>query len=188
MVFGKRLAGKKRSWAILLGALLVVTSLVLLPKTIESVVAYMYKQTDSVTNILEPAKVLVDVEESFDGQTKSNVSVRNHSDIPVYIRVTVVQYWKKDGGYVPQPDDGQVYIEMGSDDWLQSGDMYYYKSPVQVGAETADLINQVTAKMPEGYTYHLDIHAEAIQSNPARAAQESWGITVDSEGEILSIP
>lgn len=184
---GKHQAKRKHRWLILAGIVLATVALILLPKIIEPVMAYMFRQTDTATNLLEPAIVMVDVEETFNGKTKSDVFVTNHSDIPVYIRATLVQYWKKDGGIVPKPAGAETPIEMGSSNWLQSGDVYYYISPVSAGGKTENLIDQATVKMPEGYTFHMDIYTEAIQAEPLRAVEEAWGVTLDENGQILSV-
>lgn len=176
---------RKSAIAIFIGMLMIVLVWLFSLDSIDSVLAYMFKQSDQVTNVLEPAAVSVDVEENFDGQTKSNVCVRNNGDVPVYIRVTLVEYWKKDGDYVPKPDGASTHIVMGSDGWLKNGMVYYYTTPVAVGEKTTDLVKSATATIPEGYTYHLDVYAEAIQAKPVDAVTQAWKVTVDETGKIV---
>ena len=186
MYRGKYSFKKKRSVFILPGILLAFFLPLLVITSFDAAMAYMYKQSDEVTNKLEMATVSVDVEETFDGTTKSNVYIRNTSNIPVYIRATIVEYWKKDGVYVPKPEGGVVIIDKLGDGWLKVGDVYFYPNQVAVNGETSNLIDKVTVTMPEGYTYHMDIYAEAIQAHPKDAVQDAWGVYVGTDGELTT--
>ena len=52
--------------------------------------ALMYRQTQSVNNQLEAAYVACTVEESFNGQTKTEIAVKNTGNIDAYLRLRLV--------------------------------------------------------------------------------------------------
>lgn len=159
-----------------LTALLVSVTLIL-GIGIGSTVAYLLDNTGAVTNTFTPANVSVDVEETFQNNTKTDVDIRNNSNIKVYIRATIVVYWKKGNDIVAPPANGSVGITMGtSQKWIYKNGIYYYTEALEPNAETDNLIEKVSVELPKGYTYHLDVHAEAIQADGlgADSAQDAW--------------
>ena len=169
---------------------LVVSLLALLLVVAGGTLAWLTAQ-DSVSNTFTPAHVTCNVEENFNGTTKSDVKIKNTSDIPVYIRASIVVTWKDSKGnvYGQKPVAGTDYtIDYGTG-WTQQGDYWYCNSEVAVGVNTPVLINsctEVSANAPEG-NYHLSVEiiAEAIQSQPARAVQQAWGVTI-SGGSVTA--
>lgn len=177
--------GMKRS------LVLVVSLLALLLVVAGGTLAWLTAQ-DSVSNTFTPAHVSCEVKETFDGTTKSDVSIKNTSDIPVYIRASIVVTWKDSSGnvYGQLPVAGTDYnMDIAAAGWVLKDGYYYCTSPVAVGANTPVLINsctEVSANAPEG-NYHLSVEviAEAIQSQPDRAVEDAWGVTVS--GGMLSV-
>lgn len=175
--------GMKRS------LVLVVSLLALLLVVAGGTLAWLTAQ-DSVSNTFTPAHVTCAVEETFDGTTKSNVSIKNTSDIPVYIRASIIVTWKDSSGnvYGQLPVAGTDYnMNIAADGWVSKDGYYYCTSPVAVGATTGTLINsctEVTGRAPDK-NYHLSVEiiAEAIQSQPDRAVEDAWGVTV-SDGTL----
>nr|MBQ8245068.1 hypothetical protein [Oscillospiraceae bacterium] len=171
----------KRS-GILLASIVLVLGI-----SIGTTVAYLLDQTGSVVNTFTPATVTVDVEETFQNNIKENVALRNKSNIKVYVRATIAEYWKKGNDIVAKPDGGSVNKVMGvMTNWLEKNGIYYYKTPLDPGAVTAELIDKVTVEIPEGYTYHLDVYAEAIQAEPASAVASAWGVQFAADGITIS--
>lgn len=177
--------GMKRS------LVLVVSLLALLLVVAGGTLAWLTAQ-DSVSNTFTPAHVTCNVEEKFDGKTKSDVTIKNTSDIPVYIRASIIVTWKDFSGnvYGQLPVAGTDYTISYGTDWTRQGDYWYYTSPVAVGAKTPVLINsctEVSANAPEG-NYHLSVEiiAEAIQSQPDRAVEDAWNVTVNNGS--LNVP
>mgnify|MGYP002762686746 CR=1 FL=1 len=179
--------GMKRS------LVLVVSLLALLLVVAGGTLAWLTAQ-DSVSNTFTPAHVTCDVEETFNGTAKSNVSIKNTSDIPVYIRASIIVTWKDSKGnvYGQLPVAGTDYtMDIAADGWVPNGGYYYYTSPVAVGATTGTLISSCTVKAgatPPGDDYKLSVEiiAEAIQSQPDRAVADAWNVTV-SNGS-LNVP
>ena len=97
--------------------IILICSAVAVCITTGSTLAYIFAKTDNRENKFEPVFVSCNVEESFDGKTKSNVIIRNTGDIEAYIRATFVVMWVSDSGAVHSsaPVEGQDYtLVMGS--------------------------------------------------------------------------
>jgi hypothetical protein len=148
------------------------------------------------------------VEEHFADNVKTNVRVRNTGDATAYIRVVVLTTWKYkdqngvDHYHVQSPMENVDYAITYAEgtNWLPGDDGYrYYAYPVPCAknAQTEDavltdiLIQRVelleNATVPDGYTLSVEIVASAIQAEPATAAVENWGLTVDQNGVITSV-
>lgn len=145
-------------------------------------VAYIITRTGAVTNTFTPGKVSVDVDEDFDNNTKSNVTVENTGDTAVYIRVAVIANWCDDAGNIVEPWSTSVLKITSS--WIKGTDgYYYYKTPVSVGGVTDSLFEGYTPDPNGSLHLEMDIIAQAIQSTPASAVENAWGVTV-SDGKI----
>ena len=177
--------GMKRS------LVLVVSLLALLLVVAGGTLAWLTAQ-DSVSNTFTPAHVTCDVvEETFDGTKKENVTIKNTSDIPVYIRASIIVTWKESSGnvYGQLPVADTDYTISYGTGWTRQGDYWYCNSEVAVGANTPELISsctEVAGKAPkENYRLSVEIIAEAIQSQPDRAVQQAWGVTI-SGGSVTA--
>ena len=193
MKFGKKAAhsGAKRS------LVLVVSVLVLLLAVAGGTLAWLTAQ-DSVNNTFTPAHVTCDVVEEFKDGIKSDVKIKNTSDIPAYIRAYIVVTWKDaddadDNVYGKLPVEGTDYtMTMSSGTaWKKGSDgYYYYTSPVAADDTTGVLISsctEKTEKAPAGYRLSVEIIAEAIQSVPTTTVGDVWGsvASVDSNGTLI---
>ena len=186
MKFGKKAAhsGAKRS------LVLVVSVLVLLLAVAGGTLAWLTAQTDGVVNTFTPAQVSCAVTEEFKGETKKNVNVENTSDIPAYIRVKLVTYRVNDAG---QHIGGTATIPpfTPGTNWVKYGEYYYYTLPVAAGEKPeTQLIGEsgITLRSyndADGGKQVIEVMAEAIQSSPAKAVGESWGVTI-SEGSVTA--
>lgn len=147
--------------------------------------AYLAARTDAIVNTFNPAKVDIRIDENFDGTTKENVKITNTGDTDVYIRATYVVTWKDaaENVYPEQPQPGVDYtIGLNPNgDWCNYKGYYYYTNPVAPGASTGVLISScapVAGRAPEGYTLSVDVLASAIQSVPAEAVGQAWGVSI----------
>lgn len=183
MKFGKNAAhgGAKRS------LVLVVSVLALVLAVAGGTLAWLTANSGPVTNTFTPAQVTCTVEETFDGTTKSDVKIKNTSNIDAYIRAYVVVTWKNAEGnvYGKLPvKDTDYTIEYATDTgWDKGSDgYYYYTSPVAANdGLTGVLITKcepVNGKAPADYDLSVEIIAEAIQSQPDSAVQQAWGVTI----------
>lgn len=178
MKFGKNAAhgGAKRS------LVLVVSVLALVLAVAGGTLAWLTANSGPVTNTFTPAQVTCTVEETFGGTTKSDVKIKNTSNIDAYIRAYVVVTWKNaDGNVYGKPVKDTDYTMPDNTKWFKSGDYYYYPDAVPSGASTGMLIKEcklIGTPPADGYSLSVEIIAEAIQSQPDSAVQQAWGVTI----------
>lgn len=180
--------GRKRrtskAGAVLLSLLLISTLV------IGGTLAYLVMQTPPVENSFTPSHVTCKVTEEFDGGTKSEVNVTNTGDTEAYIRVKLVTYRVNDAG---QHIGGTATIPdfTPGKNWVPYGGYYYYTLPVAPGEKpAADLISSITLTGAynddaDGGKQVIEVMAEAIQSGPANAVGDSWGVSI-SEGSVTA--
>ena len=167
---------RKKSSLTLLAALIL-----LLTVAIGGTLAFLKSETSVSTNSFAVAGAPTpQIDEQFDGETKSNVKVTLSSEGrgAYYVRAAIVFSFQDDEGntVAKLPAAGTDYtIELGSD-WAWTPDYYYYSGTVSPGGSTTNLINTCTTLNTE-YKLVVDIVAQIIQANPATAAQTEWGYT-----------
>ena len=164
---------------------IIIICAVVFAGTIGGVVAYMIKISQEKKGDFVPAEVSCTINEGFVNNQKSDITVRNTSNIDVYVRVRMVTYWLDASGNVVNKTATLPAFAL-DENWVKDADSntYYYKLPVATGAQTSNLLKTALVLGSEdGYRQVIDIFAEAIQANPAEAAQNSWGVTI-SNGEI----
>ena len=120
----RRLRIKKTALPLLLTFLLIAISITGIT------LAYLATQTSEIKNIFNPSAVTCQVEETFDGTTKTNVNVKNTGDTEAYIRVKLVTYrvnaaGQQIGGTAEIPD-----FTPGAGWVLYTDGFYYYTLPV----------------------------------------------------------
>lgn len=163
-----------------LSSILFASIVLILALSIGTTLAYLLDHTGSITNTFTPANVDVTVQETFSNNIKQHVGAKNTGDISVYVRLTLVEYWKKGNEIVAKPSGGSVDKEfVNTNLWIEKNGIYYYTSPLAPHASTGDLIETVTVTCPEGYQYYLDVYTEVIQAEPTTAVTEAWKVTLD---------
>ena len=187
---------------------LVVSLLLLLTITVGGTLAFLITSDGPLTNIFKPSKVTTEVDEDFNGDVKSNVSIQNTGDIDAYIRAAVVITWQDEHGNVygqmPKTDPDCTHGEGCTcdytisynlnDGWEKAADgFYYWTSPVAPDGFTGILIQEckpVEGKAPSGYYLTVEILGSGIQSVPTSVVTEEWesGVAgIKSEGKTLDI-
>ena len=174
---------KKRAFTVmhlvlLLSALAVIASAVLFTGS------YLKAKTPEVPNEFTPVQVTCQVEESFDGETKKDVCIRNTGDVAGFIRATVVFNWVAADGTVlsTAPQESVDYsILWGDSSWMIGPDgFWYYNKAVAPQDVTTNLIRSVVCNnAPDGYQLRVQIVASAIQADPSTAAETAWGVRVN---------
>ena len=154
--------------------------------------AFLTVTTPSMTNVFQYGHVTCKVDETFQDNVKTDVSIRNTGDTEAYIRVKLVFTWKdKDGNVSAQPvKTGDYTLDLKEDGWFEKDGYYYAKAPVAPKENTPVLIEkctEVAANAPDGYTLSLEILADAIQSTPTRAVEQAWDVTVDTDGLLKEV-
>ena len=187
MKFGKNAAhgGAKRS------LVLVVSVLALVLAVAGGTLAWLVANSGPVTNTFTPAQVSCEVDETFQNNVKSAVSIKNTSNIDAYIRAYVVVTWKDAQGNVygklPVKDTDYTMTMPNNTKWFKSGDYYYYPDAVPSGASTGMLFEEcklIGTPPADGYSLSVEIIAEAIQSLPAMTVASVWPVTVNADGTL----
>ena len=164
-------------------ALLVVAAAFLII-SVGATLAYVAYKTPEVTNEFEPVAVSCAVEEEFANGVKSQVKVRNTGDTTAFIRVAIVVNWVNDANgtvLATAPIEAQDYtLTLNANGWKKGTDgYYYYENPVKIDQTTDTLISSATAiNQPEGYSLSIQVLASALQSDPKKAVEQSWGATI----------
>ena len=162
-------------------------ALALLSGSVLGTLAYLTAISGTVTNTFSAGKVPNNPTEKFDGTVKSSIIIENEGNIPVYIRVRLVTYRVGDDG---KPIAGAATVPnftLGTD-WFKDGDFYYYENAVAVGGKTDNLLAQgqsITLQKyddADGGKQVIEVISESIQSLPASAVEDAWGVTVDDMG------
>lgn len=166
---------------------LLIAIVMIVGAAIGSTVAYLIARSDSMVNYFTYATVSCAVTENVvNGNSKNGVQVQNTGTTDAYIRADVVVNWiDADGKILPTPPEGCSYtIRLNPDGkWTQGEDLfYYYWTPVAPGEKTEGSLVNCTAIVPEGSGYKLSVEilATAVQSDPAKAVTEAWGVTPPS--------
>lgn len=172
-------------------SIIVLVALALLFMTgVGTTLAFLVDKTEEVENTFTPSKVACEVDETFTNNVKSDVKIKNTGDTDAYIRATAVITWQDSAGnvYGVAPVVDKDYTIAYGNGWIVGSDgYYYYPSAVAPASSTTNLINRCTvigSAPKEGYTLHVEILAQGIQSVPTNAVAEAWGVTVANDDTI----
>lgn len=155
---------------------------------VSGTLAYLFTSTDPVTNTFTPAKVGNFVDETFDGNTKTNVKIENSINgnstdcADAYIRATVVVTWRNGSTVVPAAASDYTLTFANDGGWdLETNDgYYYYTGVVAPGEDTGVLITECKPNVTkDGYKLHVEILSQSIQAQPTTVVAQQWGVTVD---------
>ena len=159
-------------------AILIIALVLLFAVIVGGTVALLQATAaNRLTNTFAPVKVEIDPDEEKTPTSKSNIKFQNTGDVPVYIRATLVIYWKdSDENFVPQPAGGKIEGGLIQDGWTEKNGIYYYGSQVAPQDWTGVMLSEIVVTCPDGYTCHIDVQAEAIQAEGlnASSAQDAW--------------
>ena len=161
-------------------AVLLIAVLLLITTAVGSTAAFLVTKTEPVEEAFAYAQVSC--------QVTDTMGVKNTGTAQAYIRASYAVNWLDGEGNIAAaaPEDYScVLVENPQGAWVEGGDGYfYYPYPVDPGGETPSLLTCIVScpEDPE-YTLSVEVVAEAIQSTPAEAAGEAWGVTV-SDGML----
>jgi hypothetical protein len=170
--------------------IILICAVIAVCSTVGGTVAYIFSKGEETKNSFEPVFVSCDVEETVHGQAKTDIKVRNTGDISAYIRATFVVMWVSDSGSVhsSSPVKNVDYtVNFGSEKWVIGSDgFYYYTSPVLTAGVTETFILSISpvGEAPDGYSLAVHVAATAIQAEPTNAVNETWGATVQKNGQL----
>ena len=181
MYNGSHVSPRKKSGRSRRPLLLLASLVLLLALAVGGTVAWLNSSSGPVTNTMSPGQVPITINETFNGATKSGVTVTNDGNIDAYIRVAIVaNAVDKDGNIIAgkAPD----YVSwVNTDDWqlLEDDGYYYYKGAVAPDGTTEQLFKG-DVKVTGG---ELNILAESIQVlggiDGQTASAYAWGHSFD---------
>ena len=150
--------------------------------------AFLIDTTDSVVNTFLPAEVDGDIIEEFDGEKKSDITVKNTGTVPAYVRVRLLSYWydaTNDQIIAQNSWFSDKNLDLG-EGWFKAGEYYYYSLPIDTDALTNELFTEaiILDVDSNGNRQVLEVLAEAIQSKPADAVEEAWNVEVGDDDKI----
>ena len=161
-------------------AVLLIAVLLLITTAVGSTAAFLVTKTEPVKESFAYAQVSCQVTDAL--------AVQNTGTAQAYIRASYAVNWLDVNGNIVAavPEGYSCDPVENQDDWTEGGDGYFYYSyPVDPGSETPSLLI-CSPSYPEdpAYTLSVEVVAEAIQSDPAEAAEDAWGVTVS--GDVLT--
>lgn len=179
----RRRAKRRKQQSLIIAVVAILCSIIAC-----ATIAFVFTSTKPLENTFTDAYVACDVLETFDGTTKTDVTIKNTGEVQSYIRAKVVVTWMSDDKTkvtALKPIDDTDYIITYADEtnaatnWEKGSDGYwYYKLPVNIGKETEELIESCSLKdgitVPDGYYLSVEIVASSIQSTPPRVVAEQW--------------
>ena len=175
---------------------MVIATVLLLALAIGGTLAWLSTKDGPITNTFTPSKVTCVVTERFDGSTgvKSNVNVKNTGTINAFIRVKLVTYRTNDKGYHIGGTASLPKFTLG-ENWVLHDGYYYYTLPVAPGKKPETNLTDsmaLTGSYPDtdadGGHQAIDVMAEAIQSVPEDAVEAAWGLSIDTNGNLIVPP
>lgn len=173
---------------------MVIATVLLLALAIGGTLAWLSTKDEPITNTFTPSKVTCEVTEGFNGSTgvKSNVNVKNTGTINAFIRVKLVTYRTNDAGEHIGGTAEIPNFKLG-EGWVKHDGYYYYTRPVAPGEKPkTNLTNSMTLTGSytdaDGGKQAIDVMAEAIQSVPEDAVKAAWGLSIDTNGNLIVPP
>ena len=161
---------KKRSLGVVLALVMLVVAVA------GTTIAYLTHSSKQVVNSFSPSAITCDIEETVGGGVKSSVTVKNTGETAAFIRVAVIANSVDEEGNITGAANVDSFL--GGANWFKSGMYYYYTQPVSPNETTGELLKSSI----DLTGIQVTILAEAIQSEPASAAQSAWGVSPASLG------
>lgn len=182
MYNGSHVSPRKKSGGPRRPLLLLVSLVLLLALAVGGTVAWLNSSSGPVTNTMSPGQVPITINETinetFNGITKSGVTVTNTGNIDAYIRVAIVANAVDENGNIIAGTAPSYVSLVNTDYWqlLEDDGYYYYKGAVAPGDTTKPLFtDDVTVTDGE-----LNILAESIQVlggyGRETASEYAWGV------------
>ena len=165
-------------------AVLLIAVLLLITTAVGSTAAFLVTETGPVVEDFAYAQVSCQVTRSGNA-----LAVQNTGTAQAYIRASYAVNWLdgEENIVVAAPEGYSYDLDENQGAWVDGGDGYfYYPYPVAPGDETPSLLTCSVSRPEEPeYTLSVEVVAEAIQSDPAEAAADAWGVTV-SDGVLTA--
>ena len=161
-----KIFGSKRS-------VLIAALVLLLVVAVGVTVALLIDSTNGLENEFTPSHVDCEVEEVVKDGVKESVQIKNICDTDAYIRVAVIANSVDEDGNITGAAD--VSSALAADGWVKRGDYWYWTEVVKAkdGLTGELLLEGINLKGKQ-----VTILADAVQSAPAKAVGEAWGVVI----------
>ena len=170
-------------------AALILSLCLIFALAVGTTVALLKANTAPVTNTFTAAKSEIKIEEKFDDNQKTSITVMNKGTAMSYVRVKLVMNWVDDTTENIVSGDNLPTVELNKDDgWFEKGDIYYYKTPVAPKDLTANLLKDpiTQTNAPEGCHLEVTVLAESIQAAPSTAVEGAWKVVKVGQDSCLT--
>lgn len=147
-------------------------------------VAFIITGTNELQNTFTPGNISCEVNETFNGNVKNDVTVKNTGNADAYMRAEIIVTWQDADGNVfgSTPVQGTDYTMTLGNGWTSSGGYYYWPDRVSPGSSTGNLIDtaqETAGHTPDGYHLCIEILASAIQADGTDSGgnapkQDAW--------------
>lgn len=172
-------------------AALILSLCLIFALAVGTTVALLVAHTNAVTNTFTAAESGTHIEEKTEGGEKSSIIVQNTGTATSYVRVKLVMNWVDDKENVVSGDNlPKVSLKEGSDWFLGTDGIYYYKMPVAPKGQTSNLLEGNPIKQenaPEGCHLEVTVLAESIQAAPDSAVTEAWKVVKVDNGALTPV-
>lgn len=162
-----------------------ITALFLGAAAVGTSLAFLIDRTGTITNTFTGSEITGTIDETFDGETKTNVAIKNTGDVDAYIRVALVPSWVNDDGEVygiASKEETGYSLTLSGEGWQRGDDGFYYcTEKVAAGSSTPVLVEEckplVSKQDSAGNELHFELHviASLIQAEPDQAVKDAWG-------------
>ncbi|HJI77770.1 MAG TPA: hypothetical protein OIM17_07170 [Clostridiales bacterium] len=176
-------------------AVLILSLCLIFALAVGTTVALLVAHTNAVTNTFTAAKSEIKIEEKFDGNQKTSITVMNKGTATSYVRVKLVMNWVDGDGKVVSGGSLPM-VKLNTDDgWFEKGGIYYYKTPVApndaaTGKVTSNLLKTPITQpegAPDGCHLEVTVLAESIQAAPSTAVEGAWKVVKVGQDSCLTL-
>ena len=141
--------------------------------------AWLTQTTQTENNNFSYGTVSCTINETFENNTKSNVTVTNTGNTPAYIRAACIVNWVDAQGNIAAnvPADYTYSLSIPGDGWTAGKDGYYYYNGVVApnAMTTGSLLTCTSSPSADGeYKLSVKVIASAVQATPSTAVNEAW--------------
>lgn len=172
-------------------AALILSLCLIFALAVGTTVALLVAHTNAVTNTFTAAESGTHIEEVTKDGVKSSIIVKNTGTATSYVRVKLVMNWVDDKENVVSGDNlPKVSLKEGSDWFLGTDGIYYYKMPVAPKGQTSNLLEGNPIKQenaPEGCHLEVTVLAESIQDAPDTAVKDAWKVVEVNSGKLTPV-
>ncbi len=143
--------------------------------------AYLFTRTDDVVNEFHPAEVTCKVEETFENNIKSNVSIKNTSNIDAFIRVAVVTNWVDtpvQPKIIARSEADRAKLSLEKTNFIQGEEI-----KVTATGSGMDWIGIYPLSYPSGYDGASCIRYKFVKTDTSDATESTATVTIN-DGEL----